>query len=68
MKKKLLIDGMSCGHCSGRVKKYLEGTDGVTDVDVSLDNKEATFSCPENTDFDIIIKDINGFGFKTAVK
>ncbi len=68
MEKKLSIDGMSCGHCSGRVKKYLEGTDGITGVDVSLDNKEATFSCPENTDFDQMVQDINGFGFKASVK
>ncbi len=68
MEKKLSIDGMSCGHCSGRVKKYLEETDGITNVDVSLDNKEATFSCTENTNFDKMVKDINGFGFKAAVK
>ena len=29
MKKEMLIEGMSCMHCSGRVEKALNGLDGV---------------------------------------
>lgn len=39
MKKKILIEGMSCEHCVGHVKNALEGLDGVTSVEVSLENK-----------------------------
>ena len=38
MKKKILIEGMSCEHCVGHVKNALEGLDGVTSVEVSLEN------------------------------
>lgn len=38
MKKKILIEGMSCEHCVGHVKEALEGLDKVTSVDVSLEN------------------------------
>jgi copper chaperone len=41
MKKKILIEGMSCQHCVGHVKEALEGLDKVTAVDVSLENKWA---------------------------
>lgn len=30
------IDGMSCGHCVGRVQKALSSLDGVTLKDVSV--------------------------------
>jgi copper chaperone len=38
MKKKILIEGMSCEHCVGHVKEALEGLDQVTSVEVSLEN------------------------------
>ncbi len=41
MNMKLKIAGMTCMHCVGRVKKALEGLDGVTNADVDLDKGEA---------------------------
>lgn len=41
MKKKILIEGMSCEHCVGHVKEALEGLDKVTSVEVSLENNWA---------------------------
>ena len=35
IEKTMLIEGMMCGHCSGRVKKALEGIEGVKSADVS---------------------------------
>ncbi len=42
MKKVLKVSGMSCGHCSARVKAALEKVEGVTSVEVSLENGQAT--------------------------
>ena len=41
MKKKILIEGMKCEHCVGHVKNALEDLDGVTSIDVSLENNWA---------------------------
>ncbi|MCK5736791.1 MAG: cation transporter [Spirochaetaceae bacterium] len=41
MKKIISINGMTCPHCSMRVKKALEGIDGVTSADVSHENGTA---------------------------
>ena len=41
MKKKILIEGMSCGHCVNHVKEALGELNGVTSVDVDLDAKTA---------------------------
>ena len=35
MTKTMKIEGMMCGHCEARVKKTLEGIEGVTGAEVS---------------------------------
>jgi Cu+-exporting ATPase len=61
MEKNLSVEGMSCQHCVGRVKKYLE-TVG-TDVQVNLEGKKAVFNPGPNLDMDTVIKEISAFGF-----
>ena len=39
--KKLKIEGMMCGHCTGRVQKALEALEGVSAVTMSLEEKTA---------------------------
>lgn len=41
MKKKILIEGMSCGHCVNHVKAALNELSGVASVDVNLEGKFA---------------------------
>jgi copper ion binding protein len=41
MKKKLLIEGMSCGHCVMHVKNALMELEGVANVEVNLEDKSA---------------------------
>ena len=48
MKKKILIEGMSCGHCVAHVKDALEGIDGVSSVEVNLEEKYATVETDVN--------------------
>jgi Cu+-exporting ATPase len=42
MTKVITIEGMMCGHCTGRVQKALEEVAGVSAVTMSLENKTAT--------------------------
>lgn len=42
MTKVMTIEGMMCGHCTGRVQKALEALEGVDAVTMSLENKTAT--------------------------
>jgi len=42
MKKVITVEGMMCGHCTGRVQKVLEAVEGVASVEMSLENKTAT--------------------------
>lgn len=40
MKKVLLVDGMSCGHCEKSVKNALGELEGVSKVEVNLKTKK----------------------------
>lgn len=42
MTKIITIEGMMCGHCTGRVQKALEAVEGVSAVTMSLEAKTAT--------------------------
>lgn len=56
MKKIMMIEGMSCGHCSGRVEKVLNELDGVT-ATVSLEKKQAELTMEKEYD-DAILKQV----------
>ena len=60
MKKVLSIEGMMCGHCQAHVEKALKAMDGVTSVEVSLENKNATVELSKDisdTEFKAVIED-----------
>lgn len=42
MEKLMIVEGMSCGHCSARVEKALMALEGVAKASVNLDTKEVT--------------------------
>ena len=63
MEKKLSVEGMSCPHCVGRVKKHLQSVPNVSNVDVDLEAKQAVFQTDGDIDMQGIIAAINDFGF-----
>ncbi len=60
----LQIKGMKCGHCSGSVKKALEQLEGITDVEVDLEQSTATFN--GSADIDQVKAAIEAAGFSVA--
>jgi copper ion binding protein len=69
MHKELNVEGMSCQHCVGRVKKAIETTAGVENVDVDLEGKSARFDCTTaSVDVDEILEKIKALGFSASPK
>lgn len=54
MTKTMIIEGMSCGHCTARVQKALEAVEGVTGVEMSLENKSAVVSMEKEISDDVL--------------
>lgn len=48
MKKRIVVEGMSCGHCVNHVKNALEEVNGVTNVNVELASKTAVIEASED--------------------
>ncbi|MBC8439683.1 MAG: heavy-metal-associated domain-containing protein [Deltaproteobacteria bacterium] len=63
----LNVEGMSCGHCSGMVKKTLEEMEGVSNISVSLDEKKAFFDADDTPDLvEKAIKEVTEAGYKAS--
>ncbi|MGX6971349.1 heavy-metal-associated domain-containing protein [Vagococcus bubulae] len=68
MKQKISIDGMNCGHCKARVEKGLSGIEGVQEVNVSLENKEANVAFDESkVAINDLVEKIEDLGFTTTI-
>ena len=68
MEKKLSVEGMTCQKCVARVNKIIGKHEGTTDISVSMENKEAVFTCESSVDISSIISAINDFGFSASEK
>ncbi len=62
MEKKVVIEGMACHHCSGRVEKVLNEMDGVS-ATVNLEEKTAYVTISNNTADSDIKKAIEDAGY-----
>ncbi len=64
MKQKImLIEGMSCGHCSMRVEKALNALEGVT-AKVDISNKMATVNVTSKTNDEQLRKAVEDAGYE----
>lgn len=65
MKKKILIEGMSCGHCVNHVREALSELNGVTSVDVNLAGKSAVIETSVDVKDEDIKFAIDDAGYET---
>lgn len=50
MERKIIIEGMMCGHCKAAVEKALSGIEEVKSFSVNLEEKNAVVEVEENID------------------
>ncbi|MBQ9434318.1 MAG: heavy-metal-associated domain-containing protein [Synergistaceae bacterium] len=67
MKKLVHIEGMGCMKCVAHVKEALEGLDGVSSAEVSLDGKTALVTLTKDVADDAISSAVDEAGYD-AVK
>ena len=61
--KTIYIEGMQCNHCKLSVEKVLNSIEGVTNVDVNLEEKKAIITSNKEIDNNIIKTVIEQEGF-----
>ncbi len=64
MEKTIRIEGMMCGHCSGRVAKALEEIDGVLNAEVSHEKGIATVRLSKEISDAVLKKTVEDAGYK----
>ncbi len=62
--KVMTIEGMMCGHCTGRVQKTLEAIAGVGEVVMSLEDKTATLQLTEEVSDQVLTKAVEDAGYE----
>lgn len=62
--KNISIEGMMCDNCRKHVEKALSSIEGVTKVEVSLENKNAIIETSKEIDNEIIINAIKEEGYE----
>lgn len=65
MERKMIIEGMSCGHCSARVEKALNALKGVT-ASVDLESKTATINATCDISDEMIKTAVEDAGYEVV--
>ncbi|MCD8501140.1 MAG: heavy-metal-associated domain-containing protein [Bacillaceae bacterium] len=66
MKKKIVIEGMSCGHCVSHVNEALKGISGVESAEVNLAEKNAVVELANEVSNDTLKATIDEAGYKVV--
>ena len=66
MKKTMIIEGMMCTHCTGRVEKALSGVEGVAAVEMSLEGKSATLTLEKDVDNQVLTDVVTQAGYEVV--
>ncbi|MBR4099055.1 MAG: cadmium-translocating P-type ATPase [Clostridium sp.] len=66
MKKTMIIEGMMCMHCTGRVEKALSALEGVSAVEMSLEGKSATLTLTQDVPDQMLTDVVTEAGYEVV--
>lgn len=64
MKKIIKINGMSCNHCKMSIEQALKNIEGIENVEVNLEDKQAIIETSKEIKNETIIDVIDEIGFE----
>ena len=67
MEKKLNVEGMSCQHCVAHVAQALEAVEGVSRVEVSLENASAIVELDGAVSDEALIAAVKNAGYEASI-
>ena len=66
MTKTMIIEGMMCHHCTGRVEKALAALEGVSAVEMSLEGKSATLTLTKDVSDKLLTDTVTEAGYEVV--
>ena len=67
MEKKLNVEGMSCQHCVAHVTQALEAVEGVSRVEVSLEDASAIVELDGAVSDEALIAAVKNAGYEASI-
>ena len=67
MEKKLNVEGMSCQHCVAHVTQALEAVEGVSRVEVSLEDASAIVEFDGAVPDEVLIAAVKNAGYEASI-
>ena len=68
MKRRFVVEGMSCASCVSHVKKAVEKIDGVKNIDINLNLKKMDVEMDDSVNNDKIISAVKSAGYQATLK
>ncbi|MGE4571512.1 MAG: heavy metal translocating P-type ATPase [Candidatus Izemoplasmatales bacterium] len=68
MRRRFVVEGMSCASCESHVKKAVEKIDGVENVDINLNLKMMDVEMDDSVSNDAIISAVKNAGYQATLK
>ena len=66
MTKTMIIEGMMCSHCTGRVEQALSALEGVNGVVMSLEGKSATVTMTAEVSDQVLTDTVTRAGYQVV--
>jgi copper chaperone len=67
-KEELTVTNLKCGGCANTIKKSLLATDGVSDVEVDLENSKVIINSNQNVERNILAEKLFTMGYPEATE
>ncbi|MBF4808399.1 MAG: copper ion binding protein [Lancefieldella rimae] len=67
MEKKLNVEGMSCQHCVAHVTQALEAVEGVSRVEISLEDASAIVEFDGAVPDEVLIAAVKNAGYEASI-
>lgn len=68
MQKRIMIDGMSCGQCAGRISEALLSICGVSEAKVSVETKSAVVTLVHEVETVKFVEAIDSIGMGYTIE
>ena len=66
MNKTMIVEGMMCAHCTGRVEKALAAIDGVDKVEMNLEGKSAALTLSKEVGDQVLTDAVTEAGYEVV--
>lgn len=62
----IIVQNLKCGGCANTIRKNLEEFEGISDVQIDVENSQIDFELAQNEQLDAIINTLSKLGYPVS--